>query len=61
MPYNSMADRKYQKQENRTNNLNGNTNKSSKHNNNDKGNNFVGNRNKNSYENNIIIRTINMR
>ena len=50
-----MADRKYQKQENRTNNLIGNTNNSSKHNTNDKSNNVVGNNNKNSYENNIII------
>ena len=55
-----MADRKYQKQENRTNNLNGNTNNSSTHNNNDKNNNFVGNNNKNNYENNIIIITIKM-
>ena len=31
-----MADRKYQKQENRNNSLNGNTNNSSKHNNNAK-------------------------
>ena len=45
-----MADQKYQKQENKTNNLNGNTNNRSKHNNNDKSNNFVGNNNKNSYE-----------
>ena len=52
-----MADRKYQKQENRTNDLNGNTNNSSKHNNNDKNNNFVGNKNKNSYENNFIMIT----
>ena len=51
----AMTDRKYQKQENRTNNLNGNTNNSSKHNNNGKSSNFVGNNNKNSYENNIII------
>ena len=55
-----MADRKYQKQENRTNNLNGNTNNSSKHNNNDKSYNFVGNNDKNSYENNIIIIAIKM-
>ena len=55
----SYKNRNYQKQENRTNNLTGNTNNSSKHNNNDKSNNFVGNNNKNSYENNIII-TINM-
>ena len=48
------------KQENRTINLNGNTNDSSKHNNNDKSNNFVGNNNKNSYENNIKIITIKM-
>ena len=34
-----MADRKYQKQENTANNLNGNTNNSIKHNNNDKSNN----------------------
>ena len=54
-----MVDRKYQKQENRTNNLNGNINDSSKHNNNDK-NSFVGNNNKYSYENNIIIITIKM-
>ena len=54
-----MADRKYQKQENITKNLNDNTNKISKHNN-DKSNNFVGNNNKNSYENNIIIMTIKM-
>ena len=53
-----MADRKYLKQENRTNNLNGNANNSSKHNNNDKSNNFIGNSNKNSsYENNIVITT----
>ena len=50
-----MADGKYQKQKNRTKNLNGNTNNSSKHNNYDKSNNFVGNNNINSYENNIII------
>ena len=55
-----MANKKYQKQENRINNLNGNTNNSSKHNNNDKSNNFVGNKNKNSYENNIIVITIKM-
>ena len=53
-----MVDRKYQKQENRTNNLNGNINNSSKHNN-DK-NSFVGNNSKYSYENNIIIITIKM-
>ena len=55
-----MANKKYQKQENRINNLNGNTNNSSKHNNNDKSNNFVGNKNKKSYENNIIVITIKM-
>ena len=55
-----MADRKYQKQENRTNNLSGNANRNSKYNNNDKSNNFVGNNNKNSYEYNIIIITIKM-
>ena len=52
-----MADRKYQKQENGTNNPNGNTNNSSKHNTNDKSNNVAGNNNKNSYENNITITT----
>ena len=55
-----MANRKYQKQENRINSLNGNANNSSKHNNNDKSNNFVGHNNKNSYENNIIIIAIKM-
>ena len=55
-----MVDRKYQKQENRTNNLNGNTNNSSKHKNNYKNNNFVGINNKNSYGSNIIIITIKM-
>ena len=60
----AMVDRKYigryQKQENRTNNLNGNTNNSSKHNTNEKRNNVVGSKNKNSYENNIIIITMKM-
>ena len=56
----AMVDRKYQKQENRTNNLNGNTNNSSKHNNNEKNNSFVGNNNKNSYGNDIIIIGIKM-
>ena len=49
-----MADQKYQKHENKTNNLNGNTNNSSKHNNNNKSNNLVENNNKNSYENNHL-------
>ena len=43
-----MADKKYQKQKNKTDNLNRNTNNSSKHDNNDKRNNFVGNNNKHS-------------
>ena len=55
-----MADRKYQKQENRSKNLDGNTNNSSKHITNDKSNNVVGNNNENSYENNVIIITIKM-
>ena len=55
-----MADRKYQKQENRTSNLNGNATNNSEHDNNDKSNNFVGNNDKNSYENNIIIIAIKM-
>ena len=56
-----MADRKYQKQENRTNNLNCKINNSCENNNNnEKSDNFAGNNNKNSYENNIVIITIKM-
>ena len=44
--------KKYQKDEIKTNSLNGITNNSSKHNNNDKSNDLVENNNKNSYENN---------
>ena len=51
-----MADRKYPKQENKANTINGKTNNSSKHNN-GKRNNLDGNNSKNCYENNIMIIT----
>ena len=56
-----MLDQKYQKQENKTNNLNGNTNNnSSKQNNDEKSNKLVKTNNKNCYENNKIRITIKM-
>ena len=55
--YNSHArSKKYQKHENKINNLNGSTN----HNDNEKSNKFVENNKKKSYKNNNIIITIKM-
>ena len=51
---------KYEKQENKTNNLNGYTNNNSEHNNNEESNNLVENKNKKNYENINIIVTIKM-
>ena len=57
---NNERSEKYQKHQNKTNNLHCNTNNSSSHNNNDKSNNLDENSNKNRYDNNNMIITIKM-